>query len=270
MKTRAGRALQAAIRKWNNSANWDWTRVVDDTISVTTTTATYALPYNIKSIYDVRLDDRPLFYADRRLYDRVSTQNPGYTTHYDLFRRGTQGVIELLPQPTVTGTLYTKYYRLLTQPCTVSISCTATLNSNTLTCSSVNGITIGSTVVMNEAFAAATVVKSIDSPTTFSTVASATTATAAGAAIGGDTQLLDVPGQYIDGVLAMATHQFLANKVGGADRSRLEYWYTEAQADLDRAMRENMNVPDEDLVFLPAHVSDRMADVVDPNIRDWM
>lgn len=273
MLTRAGRSLRAAFRRWNNAANWDWTKVVDSSITSTAGTSTYALPYDIKTIYDVRYGEGPLYYANRRIYDRLTTSQTSTSTpsHYDLFRKGTQGYIELMPSPGDSATLVLKYYRLLTQPCAATLTCTATTGSNQLTTTSVTGITIGSPVSFSAGFAAATYVKSIDSATTFSVGASATAAsTASVATVGGDAIPLDIPMQYIDGVLAAATHHFLANKAGGMDRGRLDYWFASARDEIALAVRTNNNVPDEDLAFIPSYAVQGYVNYDDPNIKDFI
>ncbi len=80
----------------------------------------HPLPTDFKSVYDVRLisNPRPLFYVQRRNYDRAITQqsNPGVQTAYDLFLSDSGGQIRIVPPNSGPDVLKLRYFRRISMP----------------------------------------------------------------------------------------------------------------------------------------------------------
>lgn len=100
------------------------------TAAITTVSANrdcYDLPSDFKSMYSVRMGERWLQPANRRIYDRsVLSPEAGTTVGYDMFLAGRIGKVRLLPSPNGTETLQLRYYRRLDIP--TSVDATGTVD----------------------------------------------------------------------------------------------------------------------------------------------
>jgi len=100
-------------------------------MSITFRRPLYAIASNVKSVYDLRLGGtafvRPLFYIQRRSYDRrIIDQVSGSTpVAYDLFLQSDRGKLRVIPPPDAAYTLLFRYHRRITLP---SLNATATLD----------------------------------------------------------------------------------------------------------------------------------------------
>lgn len=116
----ATRAIQEALRWWDRDHPWSYLQETAPDQTLIVETATYALPGNLKHVYDVRLltNDRTLYYVDRRAYNRIvwNQDATGIPNFYTLYQQGTALLIELLPTPSVVDTLSVRYHRMTSIP----------------------------------------------------------------------------------------------------------------------------------------------------------
>lgn len=122
---RAGVALQKAVQYWNRY-NWRWLMKQAPDISMSLGANTFALPYDFKDVYDLRVESNgrqhALVNTNRRLYDRlISNQTvQGEPMGYDLFAADGQNIITITPPVNAATTLRMRYYRRMWVPCNVS------------------------------------------------------------------------------------------------------------------------------------------------------
>lgn len=295
MLLRARRAVQGAIRTWNNKANWKWLQKTTEAISVAPGVQDYPLPSDLKSVYQVRMEGswpRTLDHISRRIRQRLSPNQTlqNRPTVYDLFSsRGSAGYIRLVDIPTTAETMYIDYYRYMTIPTNVELTdATLSVASRigdyaliTINVPTVSGMTIGSEI---DSFIPGTppdedvigpihndVITTITSPTqirvqygwndgTFDSIDGLTVR------VGGSGTMLDVPIDYEDSILAWAKYLFLIDKSSGGPR--LQYWTAEAQRTLEDALKLNIDdAADEQLAFIPGYVFDSVA--LGPNDIRW-
>lgn len=253
--SRALEALQDAMRWFNRSDLWEFTRTYADTIPVAAGTSTYALPYDCAAIYDVRLTSSPrrLTYINRRPYDSAvyDQSYTGIPYGYDAFRQGAQGMIQLIPTPGQADNLEIKYYRRLWIPCSVSatgVSAGEDEQVLTNTNDGFAGVTVGSAITGTN-IPAGTYVTAVETPRSLSISQPTTGIISNGTmTIGGTTKFLDVPSDYEDGIVSRAKEIYLAERE--ADGSRYQRFALEARAMLERAKANNFRDPDNEIVFL--------------------
>lgn len=251
--SRALECLQDAVKWWNREELWDFCRTVSSDIATTSASAVYALPYNLRAIYDVTIGDpaRKLSFIGRRNRDlwQVDAIGNGTPGAYDLFQRDSLGEIELVPGQSTNETMVIKYYRRLWIPCSsAAVTVTGVIDSDQLFSSALfGGITVG-TLVTGSNIAANTFVTAITDSSTL-TLSNPLNGTASIANFGGAAgQLLDIPEDYDDGVLARAKSLYLTDRE--VDSNRRQAWMAEALATLDRAKKNNRFEADEEIVFL--------------------
>jgi hypothetical protein len=300
----AGRCIQAAIRQWNTKANWKWLRVTTDEYTVVGGTDTYTLPALCKNVHSVRMTGafpRTLSFIQRRMLNRMSPnqtfQNRPYA--YDLFRSNSEGgKLRLIDIPAVAETMIVDYYRSMVIPCNVAVTASGadtTMYVNRvdgipthltfIAPTTVAGVTIGSVVRSLDTYASASAqnpfystsggleftVGSFVSP--MDLLCSTTTNTALGLGtqvktwrIGGDDMFLDIPSDYEDGIIALATYLYLINRSSGGPR--LQYWGAESQKQLTDALAANFeDTPDEETCILPPDYSNTIS--LSPNDIRW-
>ncbi len=272
---RAGESLQAAFRYWNSVADWKWLRTTTD-ITTVIGTADYDLPPLLKNIHTILMEGsapRALYYVDRRYFNKTLPQQtiPGVPGVYDLFNAehgpsGGSGKLKLFPIPSVSETARVDYFRRMVLPCAVTTTGILTEDIAVMNgIADIDGITIGSVMTGANLDLGTTVVSIDDGDSVTFTPAAISSDATADVVFGGDTRLLDCPEDYVEGICAWATHHYLINKAGSP---RLEYWQQYAQAELDRALRQNMSdTPDEEICFLPkdAYAPNYMS----PNDLRW-
>ena len=252
MLDRAGRALQAAFRKWNQR-NWKWT-TKDYTFTVNANQAQYDVPYDFKDVYTLRLEGafhRPLVQRPRRDYDRRTwRQVPSYPTSYNTLWIMPQGKLELMPTPVNADVGHLRYYARMPVPCAVSVTATtwavgAQLEDGSatwvITVGSTEGIEIGSTITLtsvhdlgqqvggNHSFTGTVI--SLDNDQVrvayyaFEVADNALpndfTPSAGSGTIGGAAVPLWIPDVYLDGILDLARYRFLVS-VGGNEQRKME------------------------------------------------
>lgn len=256
MLARARRSIQAAIRHWNKD-RWNWLLTQASDISVVSGTSAYALPYDYRDMYTVRLSGSPavpLRYADQRMYDRiVFNQTQQYTPcAYTLFKHGGTGMIELLPNPNAANTLILKYYRRLVVPMTttsvVTVGTTSGSANITAPSGGFAGITLGSPITgSGTGIPASTKIKSITSSAAAVMTANATVTESVTATIGGANELLDIPEDYEWDIMAWACHHFAIGVGGSPDR--VSYFLGLSGEGLARAKKADRLLDDQDLSF---------------------
>lgn len=252
MLLRAGTSVVAAIQHWNSQANWPWLLTTATTVSVTSGNSLYALPYDFKDMYLCQLTaggiPRTLKARDRR--NKLNfTPAPVPTTpyEYDLFYKGGQGKIELLPGPDSNATLDMSYYRKMTSPCAITTASVAvTSGSASATIGDPTGVRVGNTLYAGVTAIGAIVSIGAGGGLVLDTTAAYATGTISPASIGGDTTRLDVPEQYETHILSHAAHHFMSSL--GVPQDRLSYWINYSQEGLNMALAEVSSQP-EDLDF---------------------
>jgi len=249
MLARAGDSIVAAVQHWNSKANWDWLITTAASISVTSATALYALPYNFKDMYTATLTaggyPRTLKAKEKRLFTRYNPA-PVPTTpfQYDLLYKGGSGLIELLPSSDSTGTLDLVYYRKMVVPCTVTAN-TRFSSGQSSGSASVTGLRVGNPVFSSAFATGASVLTGINYSglvVTFNSTASIN-GTDYGTVYGGDNVPLDIPDHYEMNILAWAAHHFMSSL--GVPQDRLGYWIQYAKDGLDDALAEHSAQPED-------------------------
>jgi hypothetical protein len=130
--TRAGTALQKAVQYWNRY-NWRYLLKQAPDFSIEAGDATIATPWDLKDVYDLRVEnagrEHALVNTNRRLYDRLINNQSlaGEPAGYDLAADGSGNVITFTPPADTDLTMRLKYYRRMWVPCHVS-GVLATLN----------------------------------------------------------------------------------------------------------------------------------------------
>lgn len=282
--TRAGRSIQAAVRHWNNAANWKWLATTKSDYTTSVGEDEYTLPTLCKGVHSVRMTGgtpRTLEYIGRRQLNRIMPKQDDQLLpyFYDLFNNeSNNGVLRLFPIPSLAEPFTLDYYRQMIVPMDVVSPSAANYNSTTgiLTLTSVTtaGITIGSQIVLNQTTPTiASLTGTVDYVTSSTTlhvkdaVLAGTTPTNLGGTIGGESYNLDIPSDYEDGIIAWATHHYLANRTGGAS-PKLQYWAEYAKNELDRALRNNQtDTPDQEIMLLPSYMVDTA--LLGPNDIRW-
>lgn len=283
MLNRAGRSLQSAIQDWNKF-NWKWL-LSTVTITASASGAPFALPYNLKDVYDVySTGATPQWIPaiSRRHATRSNIRGLATAPYaYDLFLKGNSGSLVL--QGASATSLELEYYRRMTVPCSVTASGLAYYTSGNWlagTGSTWNGVTVGSPVFFSTAFAAAsslqlapyvTAVRQevgvvvdealgttvlgapftnvLNSSIHFTGDSATGFGTAASATVGGDSVFLDIPETYEWGILARAVVHFLAGVGGPADK--MQEWKEQAAVKLEEALRDDREAEDHDMCFTP-------------------
>lgn len=277
--SRAGSSIQAAVRQWNAAANWKWLGTTKDDYTTVVGTDTYSLPALCKNVHSVRMTGsipRALEYVGRRqlnkMLPRQDQQNVPY--FYDLFRNeSTGGSLRLIAIPSIAETFAVDYYRQMVVPCTLSYTAgTHATSTTSLTLTSTAGVTVGSPIAFTDSDGPAVLtgtVMNVNSSTNL-TISVGTDGTLSGSnvtgTIGGDDVFLDIPADYEDGILASATHHYLANRQGGGPK--VQYWAAYAAEQLQKALANNQSdTPDQEIVFLPSYLQDMVN--LSPNDIRW-
>jgi hypothetical protein len=294
MLTKAGVAIQQAIQDWNRY-NWQWlvTAPEDSDRSpyqITVGEDMYDLPYNFKDIYDIVLKTgntyRALRQDTKRSYDR-SVPHPfnSFTVAYNLLNVGQLGKLQLQNPPDSPGTMDLLYHRTMSQPCTVTGTCSVLCDG--AIDEYIGGVTgasgnlqlpymkVASSLVSkikpgNPVHLYATGTLPCDFVSTVGSVfqtyngfvyislaprelmdlgfSSRSNVTFE---VGGEYYPLDVPEDHEAGLLAKATEIFLSS-VGASDQ-RLQYWNQMAERGIDKAIADQSDKSDLDLAFEPSH-----------------
>lgn len=283
--TLAGYSIQAAIRHWNNAANWKWLGTTSSTYTMTVGTDTYRLPGLCKNVHSIRVQGstpRALEYIGRRPLNKIIPKQDQQLLpyFYDLFTNESHtGDLRLFPIPSLAEQFVVDYYRQMAVPMTASAtfaSGTFSASTNLLTFpggTTTNGMTVGSSINATGVDGGPGVLSGtidiIASPTSIyvtGTVPNHNMGDLAGSVSGGDSTFLDIPADYEDGILAWASHHYLAKRQGGGPK--LQYWASYAQEQLDKALRNNMtDTPDHEICFLPSYMSD--SAFLGPNDIRW-
>lgn len=256
--TRAGQSLQQAIKYWNRY-NWKWRLKQATDFSISASSTGFALPWDFKDVYTLRWNGSNPHYlraVTRRDYDRrwYDQDQPGFPMAYELFKVGELGSLGLVPVPSQAGTAVLKYYSRMMVPCTVSTG-TFTVTANQASIDGdYTGVTLGSRIY-NTKWPAGTYVNSIarlssnTSPAISLGFSASATASASGQNIqfGGEDEILDIPEDYENGILAWATGHFLSSL--GTPTERLQYFVTLGMDELQEARRANEEQEDLDLSF---------------------
>lgn len=296
---KAGRSLQAAFRHWNNVANWKWLRktvtatykpfnpigsIWQETYQTVANQATYAAPYDMKAIHSIRMTsglERTLDYIDRRTFNKAFSRRDIVDKPYlyDLFTQygnnaeggveDKSALIRLYPTPAGAETFEVDYYRRMVIPCAITVPNTTLNGTPVLTTTHSGGfagVQVGTTAYHSQHLTDGYIVTHVPSLSKIQLHADTTSQQQTHSIIfGGDDKFLDCPEDYVEGIIAMATHHYLINKAGAP---RLEYWQVYAQQELERALRENMSdTPDEEICFLPPYVY--ASPTLSPNDIRW-
>lgn len=119
----AGEAIVQAFSEWDMARDWNWMMTTAAAIPTVVDTQDYALPDDVKKIYDVRLgtaNKRELYYVDEREYRRARWDQTvrGVPVWYTQIYSGTPltNYIRLFPIPAVVDDLYVRYFKELTAP----------------------------------------------------------------------------------------------------------------------------------------------------------
>lgn len=293
MLDRAGEAIQDAIQDWNRY-NWMWavTSPPDgyrDPYPVAIGQEFYDLPYNFKDVYDIVVQTgnsyRALRQDSKRNYDRsVPFPFNSFTVAYNLLRVGDRGQLQIQNPPDSPGTLKLLYHRALTEPCSVTGTCTFRVDNGLnayagamppdVTASYflpyivVPGATASRIKPGNFLKASKTglgtlavgVVEQVhinDDDTAFISfsprVAQASTSpiTNVDFVAGGDNRPIDIPADHKIGLLSKATEIFVSS-IGASDQ-RLAYWHQAAERGIDKALAAQGDKSDMDLTFEPSY-----------------
>ena len=280
---RAGRAIQSAMRIWNNRANWKWLRLTTEEIPVTAQEDTYTIPVLCKAVHTVRMTGdfpRTLQFIGRRQLNRMNQrQDMAYRPWaYDLFRSTSDnGKIRLIDIPSVNESMVIDYYRQMVIPCYVTLTSTHSYDADStiFPVPSSSGMTVGSPLISTGA-----TVNLFATPTTITSIVSKIQLIVADAipesigqdehvqtiVVGGDTELIDIPADYEDGIVALGTYIYLINR--GSGGPRLQYWQAESERRLQEAIAANFeDTPDEELAILPPYMFDNTIPLGPNDIR---
>lgn len=266
---RAGKSLQSAFRKWNKY-NWRWLLKQATDYTVAAGDSYIAAPFDLKDVYTLRQEsagrERALTGVPRRLVDRVIRDQASRAEilGYDL---ATLGRITFPAPADSAGTLRLRFYRRMTLPCSVTGAAADSTSASPIfivtSAGSAGGATLGSpvaptTITLNTTFGEgynhAILIGITDNAsganrdkTQLTLNCTASNSASGTLAFGGDNILLDIPEDYVNGVLAEATHDFLNGT--GAPESRLNYWVRRAEKELQDALEANSDGEDEDTAF---------------------
>ena len=256
MLNRAGRAIQRAFGDWNKH-NWEWNVVTAADITVTAGTSEYTLPFDFRDLYACVLTtggaSRVLASDSFRNYIRhVPTRQAGFSTGYNLLRRGSTGKIQLVTTPQTDGLLEQfHYYRRMIIPCSVSAtgSWSASGTTITLVTGSLSGAHLGN--ILKSAGVTDNYVVGLDIGGSTLDVLNPLSASGASAAftVGGDDCLLDVPEDYVWNLLPRACEHFLVSV--NAPEKLISYWAAAARAGLSEAKGSLNNQADRIVAFVP-------------------
>jgi len=284
MLNRAGRSLQSAIQDWNKF-NWKWL-LTTATITASASGAPFALPYDLKDIYDVySTGTNPQWIPaiSRRHATRSNVRGLATAPYaYDIFSKGGSGRLAL--QGSSATSLSLEYYRRMAVPCLVTGVGTQTELARgwlAATEGTWGGTQLGSPVILSTGFAKTTADQPIlvtavkqehgvvtdsnsavslvlgalatarNSSLQFSnaTAVASASATSITATIGGDSVFLDIPETYEWGILARGVVHFLAGVGGPADK--MQEWKEQSAVKLEEALRDDREAEDHDVCFAP-------------------
>jgi hypothetical protein len=212
---------------------------------------------------------RSLEYLDRRTFNKAVPLQTTTTlpVWYDLFTsEAGQGVIRLFPIPSGAETFQLDYFRRMVIPCTVTSSGGVIFSNNLqITATSFAGATVGSVVSSGTDIVSSQRVVSIDALGAVTLDAFPDDdGTGVTISIGGDSELLDCPEEYVEGIIAWATMHYLTNTAG---QPRLDFWAKIAAEHLEKADRSNRDTADAEIMFLPPSVYDNSF--LGPNDIRW-
>jgi len=286
---RAGRAIQNAIRRWNQQ-NWKWT-VQQTTFAVTAGTSQYLVPPEFRDVYTLRLEgatlDRTLVQRPRRDFDRRTwRQINAFTVAYDILWVMPQGKLELLPTPNAACTANLRYYARMSLPSNAVLvisdvanwaAATDLYNTGTgttatlfnLTVPSTAGLHVGNEWKCSNAFQAVDGITPFSLPlvgsinaivdsTTVRVTVDAQSRVLIGAAsgaiggtlvVGGDDAFMDIPDTYLDAIMDLATAKFL--RAIGSSPERVNAYQFTADQELANAMGAENDPEDMDYGFEP-------------------